>query len=169
MRKKIVLSVFASAGMLFLGMQFDRPVRNNSDFQMNHISTFYGVPPDVNTILVTACYDCHSNNTRYPWYSEIQPIARMLEEHIVDGKKHLNFSEFMMYHPRRQFRKLEEIEGMVKADEMPLPSYTILHRDAVLSQKQKEMLYTWVRSVRDSMKHIHHPDSLLSLRKKVPS
>lgn len=160
MLKKFFVYTLAALGIVLLGMQFDRPVRNSSTDQSKHISTLYPVPDSVESILRVACYDCHSNNTRYPWYAEVQPIGRLLNEHIQDGKKELNFSEFASYRPRRQFRKLEQAADLIKENEMPLTSYTVIHKDAVLTEQQKALLYSWINSTRDSMKVLFHPDSL---------
>ncbi|MEI7905830.1 MAG: heme-binding domain-containing protein [Bacteroidota bacterium] len=160
MLKKIVIYIFAALVVLLLGMQFDRPAKNNSNDQSKHISTLYPVPDSIESILTVACYDCHSNNTRYPWYAEVQPAARFLNNHIQGGKKDLNFSEFASYRPRRQFRKLEQAAELIKEGEMPLPSYTLIHKDAVLTDHQRELLYAWIQVTRDSMKVMFHPDSL---------
>ncbi len=104
---------------------------------------------------------CHSNNTRYPWYAEIQPVAWWLNDHIVDGKKDLNFSEFTKYRIRKQYFKFDEIEKLVKENVMPLPSYTWIHKDAVLSSQQKLAIAAWSNSIRDSIKANYPPDSLL--------
>ena len=162
---KLFFAILFSMIILFLGKQFDRPVKNNSNDQIHHLSTLFPIPDSVDVILRVACYDCHSNNTRYPWYAEIQPIGLWLDEHIRYGKKDLNFSEFASYRPRKQFHKMEEIEEMVREGNMPLPSYLIAHKDAVFSEDQKQTLYGWTKSVRDSMKKIHHPDSLRARRR----
>ncbi|MFA5835122.1 MAG: heme-binding domain-containing protein [Bacteroidota bacterium] len=165
MVKKLIVYVLAALLIVFIGMQFDRTVKNNSNDQTKHISTLYILPDSVEAILSTACYDCHSNNTRYPWYAEVQPIGRWLNDHIQQGKKELNFSEFASYRPRRQFHKLEEVVEMVKENSMPLPSYTIMHNDAVLNDGQKALLYSWVSATHDSMKLAFHPDSLKARRR----
>lgn len=165
MVKKLIVYVLAALLIVFIGMQFDRTVKNNSNDQTKHISTLYILPDSVEAILSTACYDCHSNNTRYPWYAEVQPIGRWLNDHIQQGKKELNFSEFASYRPRRQFHKLEEVVEMVKENSMPLSSYTIMHNDAVLNDGQKALLYSWVSATHDSMKLAFHPDSLKARRR----
>ncbi|HNH22632.1 MAG TPA: heme-binding domain-containing protein, partial [Ferruginibacter sp.] len=112
----------------------------------------------------TSCNDCHSNNTVYPWYAEVQPVAWWLNEHIEDGKKDLNFSEFASYRPRRQYKKLEEINELVKENEMPLNSYLWIHKDAKLSDQQKLTLANWVEATRDTLEARYPIDSLV--RKK---
>ena len=141
-------------------LQFIRPAKNISSDTSNSIETMFPVPDSVRAILTAACFDCHSNNTRYPWYAEIQPVGWFLNDHITDGKRELNFSEFASYQPRRQYRKLAEVRNMIDQGFMPLESYTLLHKDAVLSPHQKEMMYAWVRTVRDSIEAWTPADSL---------
>jgi hypothetical protein len=155
--KKILL-VFAA---LFLVMQFIRPPRNVSTVDSGKdISTLVPIPADVQTILRTSCYDCHSNTTMYPWYAEIQPVGWFLNGHIEDAKSELNFSEFSSYRPRRQMVKLTQIGQEVESEAMPLPSYLILHTEAVLSETQKQALYDWVEFAKDSLRSLYPPDSL---------
>ena len=111
-------------------------------------------------ILSKACYDCHSNNTTYPWYASLQPVAWWLGDHIEHGKKELNFSEFGNYAPRKQYRKLEEVIEEVEADKMPLPSYTLIHRDARLKDNERQILINWARDQRQVMAGMYPPDSL---------
>jgi len=149
----------------FVVIQFFRPTKNKAEgMSKNDISTLYPVPEDVQNILKTSCYDCHSNNTVYPWYAEVQPVAWWLNSHIQDGKKDLNFSEFASYRIRRQYKKLEEVNELVKKDEMPLDSYLWIHKNAKLSEQQKLTLANWVNAVRDSIKAHYPADSLV--RKK---
>ena len=160
MKKRILLYVLAAIIIVSVGLQFDRPLKNNVNDQSKHLSTLYHLPDSVESILKVACYDCHSNNTRYPWYFEVQPVGLWLNGHIQDGKKDLNFSEFASYRPRRQFRKLEQAEELIKDNKMPIRSYTFMHKDAILTESQKNLLYAWITVTRDSMKTIFPPDSL---------
>jgi len=148
------------AGLLFI-LQFIRPPRNSSGSNATiDISTKFSVPQDVQNILHTSCYDCHSNNTMYPWYAEIQPVGWFLNNHIQGARRELNFSEFAGYRFRRQIIKLQQIAEQVSEDQMPLPSYLIIHNDAKLSQEQKDRLVAWANTMRDSMKAIYQADSL---------
>lgn len=159
--KKIFKRLFFVLLIAFVVIQFFRPAKNKAEgMNKNDISTLYPVPEDVQNILKTSCYDCHSNNTVYPWYAEVQPVAWWLNSHIQDGKKDLNFSEFAGYRIRRQYKKLEEVNELVKKDEMPLDSYLWIHKDARLSQAQKLALANWVSAVRDSIKARYPADSL---------
>ena len=92
---KIILKrLFQLLLLAFIVIQFIRPAKNKSEgVSTNDITTKYAVPQDVMAVLKTSCYDCHSNNTNYPWYANIQPIAWWLDDHIKEGKKELNFSE----------------------------------------------------------------------------
>lgn len=165
MFKKIFKGLFYLLLLGFVIIQFFRPAKNKSEgTSKNDISTLYTVPLDVQNILKTSCNDCHSNNTVYPWYAEIQPVSWWLNSHIEDGKKDLNFSEFATYRIRRQYKKLEEINELVKENEMPLDSYLWIHKDAKLSDQQKLTVANWVEAVRDSIRAKYPPDSLV--RKK---
>lgn len=165
MFKKIFKGLFYLLLLAFVIIQFFRPAKNKSEgTSKNDISTLYAVPQNVQDILKTSCNDCHSNNTVYPWYAEIQPVAWWLNSHIEDGKKDLNFSEFATYRIRRQYKKLEEINELVKENEMPLDSYLWIHKDAKLSDQQKLTIANWAEAVCDSIRAKYPPDSLV--RKK---
>jgi hypothetical protein len=160
--KKVLKILLILLLTLFISIQFIRPEKNKSGgINTNHISTKYPVPDNIQTIFKVACYDCHSNNTEYPWYAEIQPIAWWLNDHIVYGKKGLNFSEFSTYRIHKQYRKLEEINELVKDNSMPLPSYTRLHRNALLNDDQKMAIAKWTSALRDSIEAHHPADSLV--------
>lgn len=141
-------------GLLFvlLFMQILQPARNRSaQASPKDISRLVLVPDNVQGILKKACYDCHSNNTQYPWYAYVQPLHWFLNSHIRSGKEELNFNEFAGYSLRRQQSKLRAIENSIKEGTMPLSSYTLIHRDAILDQKEKLELLRWIRNSRDSL------------------
>jgi hypothetical protein len=148
-----IKKIFTSGFIIFLLIQFYQPARNLDYGQVLpiHITKLYNVPSNVKTILQNSCYDCHSNNTKYPWYSYIQPVRMFMDSHIKEGKENLNFSEFGNYSERKQGNKLEEIVKQIKADEMPLASYTLIHRNAVLSTKQKKEVIDWIYTRKDSI------------------
>jgi hypothetical protein len=116
--------------------QFFKPEKN-----IGNNTNVNNIPEDVLADLKTACYDCHSNNTVYPWYSNIQPVAWWLNDHIVDGKKDLNFDE-VITKPKKYKKIVEEIEE----GEMPLSSYTLIHRNAKLNAEQKARIIGWAKS-----------------------
>ena len=147
--------------MLILIQFYPRSNNNISrKIPLSDISTAHQVPAPVRQILKTSCYDCHSNNTVYPWYAATQPVSLLLADHIKDGKAELNFSEFGTYSLRRQYRKLEEIGEQVKEGEMPLTSYSIIHTNAKLSLNQQLVLSNWTVALRDSFRTGYPADSL---------
>ncbi|MBP6022693.1 heme-binding domain-containing protein [Ferruginibacter sp.] len=147
--------------LVFIVIQFFRPAKNKSEgISANDITKLYAVPQDVQNILKTSCYDCHSNNTAYPWYNNIQPVAWWLKDHVDEGKRGLNFSEFASYRIGKQYRKLEEINGEINDGKMPLASYTLIHGDAKLNEQQKSAVANWVTALRDSIKAQYPEDSL---------
>lgn len=144
MLKKMALGLL----LLFVLFQFYRPARNRSDAaQPNDISQVYPVPAPVKTILDKSCNDCHSNNTEYPWYTEIQPIGLWTQNHVNEGKEELNFSEFKTYSAKRQAKKMHEVVEMIEENEMPLNSYLWIHGDAKLSADEKATLISWAKNV----------------------
>lgn len=146
--KKILLGLL----VILIIIQFVQPARNKSGQVMrNDISNTVSMPGDVQVILKKACYDCHSNNTNYPWYTYVQPMHWVLNNHIQSGKEELNFNEFGSYTLRRQRNKLRSIENSITDGSMPLSSYTLMHRNAILSGAEKSLLMRWVQNSRDSL------------------
>ena len=161
MLKKILRRSFQVLLLVFVIIQFIRPAKNKSEgISDTDITKLYPVPDDVQSILKTSCYDCHSNNTVYPWYNNIQPVTWWLNNHIQEAKRDLNFSEFAAYRIRRQYVKLEQINDLVKKDEMPLDSYLWIHKGSKLNDLQKMAIANWTTSLRDSIKAKYPDDSL---------
>lgn len=149
MVKKILLVLLVA----LIVIQFIRPEKNISEVPSeNDIRVHYAVPSNVLAILKRACNDCHSNNTNYPWYANIQPVGWWLNDHIEEGKEELNFSEFATYSPKKAAHKLEEVAELVEENEMPLESYTYIHKDAVLTANEKEILIGWANELRKEIK-----------------
>jgi len=145
MKKRIGLGLLA----VLLIIQFIRPDRNTSVSESaNEISNYYAVPAEVHAVLQKSCYDCHSNNTQYPWYSNIQPLGWWLQSHVNEGKQELNFSEFGTYEQKKAKHKFEEIEEVVREGEMPLSSYTLIHRDTKLTQEQATAIASWAGALK---------------------
>ncbi len=146
--KKILLLLL----IVFVGIQFIRPARNVSGQVLPvDVAKTINVPDKILDILKNSCYDCHSNNSRYPWYVNLQPMGWIMANHIKKGKRDLNFSEFGSYSVRKQQSKLKAIASQVKEGEMPISSYTIMHTDAKLSKEQKELIINWATSIKDSL------------------
>lgn len=163
---KILKRIFVVLLVLLLLFQlYPRGAKNDSGDMSKDISTIHFAPANVQEVLKTSCYDCHSNKTIYPWYSHIQPVSLWLGNHIAEGKSELNFSDFANYSLSKQYRKLEEMNEQVKEGEMPLNSYTLIHTDAKLSTAQKLVIANWTDVLRDSMKNNYPADSLIRKKK----
>ena len=146
--KKIALA----SGIIFIAIQFIQPAHNKSGQVLpTDFAKLYTVPVNVQFILQNACYDCHSNNTNYPWYSNIQPMAWIMARHISNGKEKLNFSHFGSNTTRKQISKLKEISNQIKDGEMPITSYKLMHKSARLSQDEKALLMNWLQASTDSL------------------
>ena len=113
---------------------------------------------------VMSCMDCHSNNTRYRWYFKIQPVDWWLTNHINEGKQELNFDEYASKSLRYQYHKMESTVDLLKKGEMPLDSYLWLHKDAILTEQEKNTLINWAQGITNEMKAKYPTDSLV--RKK---
>jgi hypothetical protein len=92
----------------------------------------------------TSCYDCHSYKTVYPWYSRVAPVSWLLQSHISEGRESLNFSLFGQYTREEANHALSEIREHIEKDEMPLKSYTMIHKQAKLTEEMKEDLLSWL-------------------------
>jgi DNA replicative helicase MCM subunit Mcm2 (Cdc46/Mcm family) len=161
MLKKIFLFLLAA----FVVIQFIHPKPNKSKGdQPYYIGKTFSVPEEVNSILTKACKDCHSNNTRYPWYSNIQPADWWMNGHIKKGKKGMNLDEYTSRSLRYQYNKMKDVIEQIKEGEMPLNSYTWIHKKAILSQSEKDALINWAGSIMDTLKAKYPIDSLI--RKK---
>jgi hypothetical protein len=142
--KKILILVL----IMIAVMQFVQPLKNKSEtLGADDISKVYDMPQGLHETLKHKCYDCHSNNTRYPWYIHIQPIGWILAAHVHDGKEELNFSEFGSYSPDRKAHKLEDIAEVTKDGSMPLKGYTLLHEGTELTDDDKTAINSWLKSI----------------------
>lgn len=151
--KKIIKKILFIGLIIFLLMQLYQPARNES-FEQDITANFtkmYNVPKNVEAIVRTSCYDCHSNNTNYPWYSNVQPVGFFMEHHIKEAKEDLNFDEWGKYSKRKQENKLDRIVKQIKSDEMPLASYTLIHKNARLTTVQKKEVMDWISKIKDSI------------------
>lgn len=132
-----------------IAIQFVRSERNNGGYESLEPFLAETKPSEpVAAILKTACYDCHSNQTHYPWYAEVAPVSFWLHDHIEEGKHHLNFSAWERYSAKQKDKKLDELIEEVSDGEMPLESYTLIHRDAVLTSTETTALLDWAKAAR---------------------
>lgn len=144
---KKVLIVFLVAFIIIQFFPIDKtnpPLNPGMDFLK-----IKKTPPEIARIINTSCYDCHSNETRYPWYSNIAPSSWFVKNHIDGGRKHLNFSTFVMYEPKRQAHKLQECIEMIEKEEMPLESYIVGHQNAKLTPEQRQELIKYFKKVKE--------------------
>lgn len=141
---KILKRVIIVILILFVAIQVVRPDRQNPGVDQGlTLQARTTVPAEVQAILERSCYDCHSNQTRWPWYSNIAPVSWLLADHVKDGRKELSFSEWGNYTPKKAADKLEEICKLSGNGGMPIQSYLLIHREAVLSEADKKALCAW--------------------------
>src|SRR3954467_9888609 len=147
--KKFFKRFFLFLLVVFVGVQFFRPAKNRSEGMSAYdITTKYAIPQDVLASLKIACYDCHSNNTRYPWYNNIQPVYWWMNNHIEEGKDHLNFFTFGDYGLKKGEKKMKGIAKVIEKSIMPISSYTLIHRDAILNDHQALMIENWAKNAK---------------------
>lgn len=146
--KKILLALL----IVVVAIQFFQPAHNSSrEVLPADITKVVNIPDNMLNNFKNSCYDCHSNNTRYPWYVYIQPMGWMMASHIKEGKANLNFSEFGTYSTRKQANKLRAISSSIKDGSMPILAYTVMHTNAKLSKANKELIISWASKTRDSL------------------
>ena len=161
MIRKILIVLLAA----LITIQLFHPKKNKTEgLQPNYIGNNFAMPADVKTILAKACNDCHSNNTRYPWYATFQPVHWWLNKHIKEGKKGFNIDEYTSRNLRYQYNKMEDVVEQIKEGEMPLNSYTLIHKDARLTDEERGKITHWAQAIMDTMKAKYPIDSLI--RKK---
>jgi len=146
---KWIKRFFILALIALVVIQFIRPDKNKGGYDsLDGFLAETKPTQEVQAILKSSCYDCHSNQTVYPWYAEVAPISFWLDEHIEHGREELNFADWATYSPKRKDHKLEEVIEMVEDKEMPLDSYTWIHKDAILDETQTTALITWAKLAR---------------------
>jgi len=149
MKKKILYVIVA----IIVIIQFFRIDKTNPEvIAENDFVTITNPPEEVTTILKTACYDCHSNESKYPWYTNVAPISWWVKHHIDEGREELNFSNWKTFKAKKKDHKLEELIEEVEEGEMPLDEYTWTHADAQLTEEQKHVLVNWVKELRAAAK-----------------
>lgn len=167
MIKKISIAVL----IILVIIQFIPYEKNLSNDMEFDISKSYNVPDNVQTLLKNACNNCHTNQSIYPWYSNIEPIGYWLNHHITDGKKDLNFSTFTKLPLAVQNHKLEEVVEMVEEKEMPLPSYTYLglHPEAKLTDEDRKVIVDWAKEQMAMLAATYPADSLKMKPRPAPA
>lgn len=133
--KKIVIALI----VILIGIQFIPVERTNPPVTGEII-----VPANISNILRTSCYDCHSNETNWPWYAYVAPVSFFVADDVKEGREHLNFSEWDKYNNKKKNKILEEIIEVIEEGEMPLTSYTFTHPNAKLDAYRIKMIKSWI-------------------------
>ena len=123
---------------------------NNSDHSKDMVRT-ENAPDEVKFILSKACYDCHSNQTVYPWYTKVAPASWLVAKDTREGRDELNFSEWAELSKRKKIKILNELAEEVEDKKMPLKIYTVVHRDAILTDEEISTLMSWTKSQSDKI------------------
>src|SRR6187401_3549595 len=145
-----VRSVLIVMLVVFIGSQFVRPVRDNPPTPAG--SSLVGkATPEVAAIIDRACRDCHTNDTRWPWYTSVTPTNWFVANHVHHGRDHLNFSLWASYDEDERDKYLGNMCNLVQRRRMPMPSYLLIHRDATLSDAEIKTLCTWTEKMRDML------------------
>jgi hypothetical protein len=149
--KKIftLMNIGIGLAVLLVLSQFIRIDYTNPSFEAkDDFLRINKTSPEISNLMRVACYDCHSNETTYPWYSGIAPFSWWVKDHVNDGRRHLNFSIWGTYKTRRQDKKLMESAEEIEDGEMPMDSYTWMHDNAQLNDYQKKLLIGYFNSLR---------------------
>jgi len=149
--RKILLIILAIIVAGFITIQFFQPEKNQSEVTTDAIFFQMQVPETVKKYLVDGCYDCHSNQTRYPWYSRVAPFSWWIGKHISEGKEQLNFSSWSDYSKRKQLGLLNDICEVCEDGSMPLKSYIILHKNAELFDHEIEEICAWAETAAEDI------------------
>lgn len=148
MKKVLVVLLVAFVIMQFFRIDKTNPAPTPGMDFLNIKKT----PVSTAKLIRNGCYDCHSNESKYPWYSNIQPFAWFLKDHIDEGRKELNFSTFATYEPKRQAHKLEEAAELVGNGEMPLESYLLMHPEAKFTDAEKKEMIDYFKAVQEEIR-----------------
>ena len=152
MEKKLKWTLIVAAAGFGL-IQLANPDRTNPPVVAGHdLLAVRPPPPPVAAILRTSCMDCHSYETVWPWYSHVAPMAWLVAHDVSEGRQKLNFSDWPVTDPARASRKFGNISDVVDSGEMPPKKYTIIHRDAVLSEAQRKTIVDWAEAQADALK-----------------
>jgi hypothetical protein len=149
--KKILKRIFAVLILAFVVLQFTNPARTNPPVVHDMIATNQP-PPAVAALLHAACYDCHSSETCWPWYSHIAPMSWLVANDVKDGRENLNLSDWPNDNSKRAAKRLEDMSEQIGYDEMPPKKYTAIHADARLTDAQKKQLMDWLDARAEQLK-----------------
>ncbi|MDQ3908202.1 MAG: heme-binding domain-containing protein [Acidobacteriota bacterium] len=151
MRKVLKWAAIVVAALFVVAQFVPTGLGNSPVDQSRTIESRLSVPPRVGSILARSCNDCHTNQTRMPWYARVAPASWLLANHVRDGRRHLNFSDWASYDAEEQDLLLQNICRITKRGAMPIDSYLYIHRDAKLSQDDVTTLCNWTNAERDKL------------------
>ena len=140
--RRVLKVLLVTTTIILAAIQFVRPPRTNPPADPASALTNH-VPANIAEILDRSCRDCHSSQTRWPWYSNVAPVSWFVIDHVDHGRTHFNYSNWPIYDAERQLAIRKNSCEMARAGTMPMPSYTLLHRSARLSAADLEALCTW--------------------------
>jgi len=150
--RRTVRSVAVALVVITTAIQFVRPARTNPLVDPSHaLAELQPVPAHVTAVLDRACRDCHSNETSWPWYTNISPVSWFVADHVHHGRDHFNYSEWTSYDSDDQDKFLGAMCDLAKRERMPLPSYLLIHRASKLSSEDVTALCTWSDKMRDTL------------------
>ena len=149
--KKYFRIIFVILVALFVFIQFFQPERNRGEITAAHLMEQEMLDDEIKTVLKNACLDCHSNQTTYLWYHKIAPVSWMINDHITEGKKEMNLSEWGNWEPLDQIGALDKMAEEIESGEMPLKPYVLMHPKAKLTEEQKEQFYAWAEKLSEEL------------------
>lgn len=138
--------------VIFAAIQFARPEKENpATDQSMTITAQSGITPAVTALIKVSCFDCHSNETRWPWYSEVAPVSWLVADDVKGGRSFLNFSEWGKYTKSKRVLKLGQIYEQVSKNKMPIPKYLCMHPGARLSPADRDSITNWTEQEEDKL------------------
>jgi len=142
--KKKLKWIFGALVVVFALLQLTNPSRTNPPIVPGHdVWATNTPPPQIAALLRAACYDCHSYETKWPWYSRVAPMSWLIASDVTDGRAHVNFSDWPHDHPDWAARRWEDISEELGYKEMPPAKYTLMHPEARLTDGQRKELIQW--------------------------
>jgi hypothetical protein len=153
--KKIILRILAGfAGIVLVAQLFQPSHSNPSSDSTLSLKNYKGIPPEVLSKFESSCFDCHSNDTRWPWYSYLTPVNYLVARDVSEGRRHLNFSEWASLKPGKMMSRLEDIYNEVYHRKMPLPIYVPMHPESKLSDADIKLICDWASGEQDHLDQV---------------
>jgi len=151
MKKAAKYTLIAFLALVIIVQFIPVVLPENTDDLSNDLIQTQNIPTEVADILQQSCYDCHSSNTVYPWYSHVAPVSWLVIRDVNNGREELNFSQWKSLSKRKQLKTLNNIAEEVESKEMPMPIYTLIHRDAILDESAINLVVNWATTTSEQM------------------